>query len=163
MNPARATSASPAVAVSAPRDRYDRIIILPSRDTLLARDFPRAFSCPQPESASSRPCWNSGLAPHCRATRCEEQVRFSPGRIGHGGATHQTGNLCSKLNCASLPRPQGAWFKSWVCRVTVRTFPMPRRQVFPLPPGACCSQAAGDRRKTCPDPGSGPKHCAIVP
>ena len=29
------------------------------------------------------------------------------GRIGHGGATHQTANLCSKLNCASLPRPQG--------------------------------------------------------
>ena len=28
-------------------------------------------------------------------------------RIGHGGATHQTANLCSKLNCASLPRPQG--------------------------------------------------------
>ena len=24
-----------------------------------------------------------------------------------GGATHQTANLCSKLNCASLPRPQG--------------------------------------------------------
>jgi len=29
------------------------------------------------------------------------------GRIGHGGATHQTAYLCSKLNCASLPRPQG--------------------------------------------------------
>src|SRR5271157_1905891 len=29
------------------------------------------------------------------------------GRIGYGGATHQTANLCSKLNCASLPRPQG--------------------------------------------------------
>ena len=28
-------------------------------------------------------------------------------RIGHGGATHQTANLCSKLNYASLPRPQG--------------------------------------------------------
>src|SRR5271157_2521301 len=28
-------------------------------------------------------------------------------RIGHGGATHRTANLCSKLNCASLPRPQG--------------------------------------------------------
>ena len=28
-------------------------------------------------------------------------------RIGHGGATNQTANLCSKLNFASLPRPQG--------------------------------------------------------
>src|SRR5271157_2673019 len=28
-------------------------------------------------------------------------------RIGHGGATHRTAYLCSKLNCASLPRPQG--------------------------------------------------------
>ncbi len=28
-------------------------------------------------------------------------------RIGHGGATHQTANLCSKLNCASSSRPQG--------------------------------------------------------
>ena len=31
-------------------------------------------------------------------------------RIGHGGAAHQTANLCSKLNCASLPRPQGGTF-----------------------------------------------------
>ncbi len=57
----------------------------------------------------------------------------------------------------------GAWFKSWVCWVTVRTFPMPRRQVFPLPPGACCSQAAGHCRRIVPGSGSGPNHCAIVP
>ena len=40
-------------------------------------------------------------------TRHRAKSTAGTGRIGHGGATHQTANLCSKLNCASLPRPQG--------------------------------------------------------
>src|SRR5208337_3750245 len=40
-------------------------------------------------------------------TRHRAKSTAGTGRIGHGSATHQTANLCDKLNCASLPRPQG--------------------------------------------------------
>ena len=40
-------------------------------------------------------------------TRYRAKSTAGTGRIGHGSATHRTANLCGKLNCASLPRPQG--------------------------------------------------------
>ena len=45
----------------------------------------------------------------CLFSTSRQRAKSTAGteRIGHGGATHQTANLCSKLNCASLPRPQG--------------------------------------------------------
>ena len=52
---------------------------------------------------------NPGFEP-CRSFSTSRQRAKSTAateRIGHGGATHQTANLCGKLNFASLPRPQG--------------------------------------------------------
>ena len=40
-------------------------------------------------------------------TRHRAKSNAGTRRIGHSSATHQTANLCGKLHCASLPRPQG--------------------------------------------------------
>src|SRR5271166_959329 len=55
----------------------------------------------QDSRAASVPIQNNST------TRHRAKSTAGTGRIGHGSATHQTANLCSKLNCASLPRPQG--------------------------------------------------------
>ena len=47
------------------------------------------------------------IGPKMNNDRHRAKSTAGTGRIGHGSATHQTANLCSKLNCASLPRPQG--------------------------------------------------------
>ena len=47
--------------------------------------------------------------PRTKSSTSRQRAKSTAGteRIGHGGATHQTANLCNKLNCASSPRPQG--------------------------------------------------------
>ena len=56
------------------------------------------------------PNWQrwSGRSRHTYFTASRQRAKSTaaPERIGQGGATHQTANLCSKLNCASLPRPR---------------------------------------------------------
>src|SRR5208337_3818950 len=69
-----------------------------------ARDDP-VHSCLQ----CSRPSHELGRAGNLYFSTSRQRAKSTAAteRIGHGGATHQTANLCSKLNCASLPRPQG--------------------------------------------------------
>ena len=50
---------------------------------------------------------HSALGAYFQRPEYRAKSTAGTGRIGHGSATHQTANLCSKLNCASLPRPQG--------------------------------------------------------
>ena len=65
---------------------------------------------PAPPVAYPKDRTRPDLADHTHfysTTRHRAKSTAGTGRIGHGSATHQTANLCGKLNCASLPRPQG--------------------------------------------------------
>ena len=55
--------------------------------------------CPQP-TAENCVCFQ----------RADKELKAPPALRGSAmvAQTHQTANLCSKLNCASLPRPQGS-------------------------------------------------------
>ena len=68
----------------------------------LATAIHRPPNCQKPNGTRSR-----RAARLSSTSRQRAKSTAGTERIGHGGATHQTANLCSKLNCASLPRPQG--------------------------------------------------------